>query len=67
MQIINRGEIIDINELPAGFGMELAKNENAMKRFEKMSETEKAKVVEHARSVGSQREMQILIYDLSKN
>ena len=58
---------MDIEELPAGFGMELAKNESAMKRFEKMSEDEKARVIEHARAVGSKREMQILIYDLSKN
>lgn len=54
-------------ELPLGFGMALAQNEHAMKRFESMSEEEKEKVVEHARSIGSKQEMQIFVYDLSKN
>lgn len=58
---------MDIKDLPAGFSMALMQNEDAMKRFEKMSEEEKSKVIEHARSVGSKREMQILVYDLSKN
>ncbi len=58
---------MDIKDLPAGFAMALAQNENAMKRFEKMSGEEKARVLEHARSVTSKQEMKVLVYDLSKD
>ncbi len=65
----NKGEVIqmDIKDLPAGFAMTLSRNPDALARFGKMSEEEQQKVVEHARSVGSKREMEILVYDLSKN
>lgn len=51
-------------ELPLGFAMALAMNEPAMKRFESMSEPEKAAVIEKAHSVGSRREMQSLVNSL---
>ena len=58
---------MDIKDLPAGFSMALMQNKDAMNRFEKMSEEEKAKVLEHAKSVSSKQEMNVLVYDLSKN
>ena len=53
-------------DLPAGLSMALSRNPEALSRFGKMSEEEQQKVVEHARSVGSKREMEMLVYDLSK-
>lgn len=58
---------MDMKDLPVGFALALAQNEDAMKRFEKMDDDDRAKVLEHARSVGSKQEMQVLVYDLSKN
>lgn len=47
--------------LPLGFGMALAQNEPAMKRFEAMTESEKMTVIEQAKQVRSKREMQQLV------
>ena len=58
---------MDIKDLPSGFAMALSRNSDAMSGFLKMSENEQKKIVEHARSVGSKQEMQVLVYDLSKN
>lgn len=55
---------MDEIELPLGFGMALAQNESAMKRFETLSELEKAAVVEKTHSVTSKREMQALVNSL---
>lgn len=48
-------------ELPLGFGMALAQNEAAMKKFESLPETERQAVVEQAHHVHSKREMRQLI------
>lgn len=58
---------MNMKDLPAGFAMALAQNEEAMKRFEKMNKVDKAAILEHARSVKSKQEMKVLVYDLSKN
>ena len=47
--------------LPLGFGMALAQNEAAMKRFESMTELQKRNVIEQAHHVNSKREMQQLV------
>ncbi|MGN1306654.1 MAG: hypothetical protein ACI4V3_03195 [Faecousia sp.] len=52
-------------ELPLGFGMALAQNEAAMKRFESLTETEKQSVLEQAHHVHSKREMQQLVSGIS--
>ena len=44
-------------ELPLGFGMALAQNEAAMKRFESLSETEKQAVLAKTHSVRSNQEI----------
>lgn len=51
-------------ELPLGFGMALAMNEPAMKRFESLTEAEKAAVIEKTHAVNSKREMQSLVNSL---
>ena len=51
-------------ELPLGFGMALAQNESAMKKFESMTDAEKQSVLQQTHSVKSKREMQQLVNDL---
>lgn len=54
-------------ELPLGFGMALAQNEPAMKRFEAMTEAQKRAVIERAHSVRSKSEMRQLVAGLCEN
>jgi hypothetical protein len=51
-------------ELPLGFGMALAQNELAMRRFEALSEAEKQSIIQQTHSVTSKREMQQLVDSL---
>lgn len=45
-------------ELPLGFGMALAQNEAAMKKFESMTESEKQAILQQTHNIKSKREMQ---------
>lgn len=56
---------MDINRLPVGFGMALAQNEAAMKRFESLTEAEKEKIIAETHSVQSRDEMQTLVSRLT--
>lgn len=51
-------------ELPLGFGMALAQNEAAMKRFEALSEAEKQEILEQTHHVKSKQEIRQLIAGL---
>lgn len=51
-------------DLPLGFGMALAQNEEAMQKFELLSEEEKRAFVEQSHSVNSKAEMQSLVNGL---
>ena len=55
------------NELPLGFGMALAQNENAMKKFESLTEREKQSVLEQAHHVNSKREMRQLVAGIAES
>ncbi len=55
---------MDTRDLPLGFGMALAQNEPAMKKFESLSENEKMSFVEKTHSVNSKSEMQSLVESL---
>lgn len=59
--ILNYGE-----ELPIGFGLSLAMNEQAMQRFAGMTDNAKDAVVEHSRGVSSRSEMEKLVEDVAK-
>lgn len=59
--ILNYGE-----ELPIGFGLSLAMNEQAMQRFAGMTDSAKDAVVERSRGVSSRREMEKLVEDVAK-
>lgn len=52
-------------ELPLGFGMALAQNEEAMKRFEHLSDVEKQAIINKTHTVNSKREMQALVNNLT--
>lgn len=51
-------------EVPIGFGMELAKNLDAMRSFAAMDETEKSQVLDRASHVSSKREMEQFVAQL---
>lgn len=51
-------------ELPLGFGMALAQNEAAMKRFEALSDAEKQAFLGRTDAVQSKHEMQMLVDSL---
>lgn len=53
------------NELPLGFGMALAQNEQAMKQFELLNENQKQAVVNKTRKINSKHEMQSFVSCLS--
>lgn len=48
-------------ELPIGFGFSLAMNEKAMKKFAKMDENQKSRVIEQSRHANSKHEMEQLV------
>ena len=52
--------------LPIGVGFGLAMNEDAMKNFAGMTEEEKERVIEAARSMQSREEMQNLVKNIAE-
>lgn len=52
-------------DLPLSFVMNLARNEAALKRFEAMSEQEKADIISKTHNVASRAEMKSLVNSLS--
>ncbi len=56
---------MDYYKIPMGFGMALARNFNAMNVYSAMSDAEKETVLESARNVRSEQEMQQLINSLA--
>lgn len=53
-------------DLPLGFGMALAQNEPAMKRFEALTEAQKNDVINRTHKINSKYEMQCLVNSLSE-
>ena len=52
-------------KLPLGFGMALAQNETALRRYAALSETEKTALMAQVHSVQSKAEMQQLVAELA--
>lgn len=50
-------EVIDNQELPIGFTMELAQHSDVLNRFSGLSEAEQKSVIDQARLVQSREEM----------
>ncbi len=57
---------MDQLELPLGFGMALAQNEPAMKRFESYSEAEKQAIIQKTHSITSKQEMRAFVNELGQ-
>ncbi|MBQ4625944.1 MAG: hypothetical protein IJB45_01680 [Clostridia bacterium] len=55
---------MNIFDLPLGLGMALAQNEQAMQKFEHLSDSEKRAFVEITHSVSSKSEMRSLVNSL---
>lgn len=53
-------------ELPLGFGMALAQNEAAMRKFESLTEAEKLSVLQRVHNVRSKAEMRQLVSGLTQ-
>ena len=52
--------------LPLGFGMALAQNERALRRFGALTETEKTALMAQVQSVQSKTEMRQLVAELAE-
>ena len=52
---------MDKNELPFSFSKALAKNENAMKQFEMLSENQKLAILNKTRKINSNYEMDCFV------
>lgn len=52
--------------LPMGFGLVLMQNEAAMKRYDKLTEAEKEKLLIRARNARSKSEMRKIVSELSE-
>lgn len=52
------------NNMPLGFTFSMSTNERAMNNFARMSEEERAKILDQARNIQSKQEMEQLIRDL---
>lgn len=59
--------MIQNEELPIGFTMELAMHSDALNRFSKLSKTEQDALVEGARQVHSREEMRSYVESMFKN
>ncbi|MCH5280067.1 MAG: hypothetical protein J1E61_01260 [Lachnospiraceae bacterium] len=52
------------NNMPLGFTFSMSTNEKAMNNFARMSEEERAEILEQARNIQSKQEMEQLIRNL---
>ena len=54
------------NGIPMGFGMALAQNTSALNYFSNLSEEERLKILDKAKTIRSKREMRSYVNGLSK-
>ena len=59
--------MIDNNELPLGFTMELAQHSDILNQFARLSKEEQASIVSGAKQVRSRGEMRSYVENLFKN
>lgn len=57
-------EAFPLNELPVGFGVALAMNEQAMQGYAALTETEKEHLILRCRDAGSKEEMERIVASL---
>lgn len=58
---------MDFSEVPVGFGMALAQNEDAMNAFAMMTREQKQEIWAKARNVRSRAQMQQLVNSIGKS
>ncbi len=58
---------MDNQQLPIGFGLSLAMNQKAMKRFSDMTEAEKEQAIARSRDAKSKREMDRIVSSLAED
>lgn len=56
----------NVKEMPLGLAFQMSMNQRAMENYARMSEEEKAKVLESARNTKSKAEMQGIVAELGK-
>ena len=61
-----RAEVMNMEELPLGFGMALAQHPEAMARFAALSEAEQQAIIDGTHAVRSKQEMQAYVENLVK-
>lgn len=62
MESGNRDDIL--REVPMGFGFALIKNEDAMRRYSQLSESEKEEILMKCKDAKSKKEMQKIVDEL---
>lgn len=63
----NKWNIGQGGNLPIGFGLSLAANEKSMEAFAKMSDIQKAEVVEKSRQIQTRADMERFVNGLSES
>ena len=61
-----RAEVMNMEELPLGFGMALAQHPEAMARFAGLTEEEQQAIIDGAHAVRSRQEMRAYVENLMK-
>ncbi len=56
--------MIDNQELPIGFTMELAQHSDILNKFSQLSEAERTRIIEGARNVSSREEMRSYVENM---
>ena len=65
--VFERRIYMDNQQLPIGFGLSLAMNQKAMKRFSNMTEAEKEQAIARSRDAKSKREMDRIVSALAED
>lgn len=56
-----------MQDLPLGFAMSLAQNNDALSYFSHLSDAEKEEIIEHTHTIRSKREMQEFVAKLTES
>lgn len=58
---------MDFTKVPIGFGMELAQNEMAMRRYAILTKEEKHAILKRAHSARSEQEMRSIVMSIARD
>lgn len=60
-------DLLGNHEMPIGFGMELAKNTNAMNAFSALPKEQRSQMIEASRKIQTKREMESFVNSLTSS